>query len=96
MRRLKLISGIAWILSWFFLYREIFVWHHVTPSLRFNPPPLPSWAPPGTQAHAGGFLITVMTTSVLAPLAFVAAVILDKMRHRPVRGKSHPPQDRGQ
>ncbi|GAA2277782.1 hypothetical protein GCM10010149_21570 [Nonomuraea roseoviolacea subsp. roseoviolacea] len=85
MRWAKRISLIAWLLSWFFLYREIFVWHHVTPSLRFNPPPLPSWMPPGAKAHAGGFLITVMATSALAPLTFIAAAILDKIRHRKAR-----------
>jgi hypothetical protein len=85
MRWVKRISLIAWLLSWFFLYREIFVWHHVTTSLRFNPPPLPSWAPPGTKAHAGGFLITVMAASALAPPTFIVAMILDRLRHKPTR-----------
>ena len=78
MRRLKLASGIAWILCWFGLYLEVFRWHHVTRSLRLNPPP----APPGTNVHAqpGGFLIMVLTASLVAPLMFTTAVVVGWLR----------------
>jgi hypothetical protein len=32
------ISGSIWLLSWIGIYLEIFYWHHMTPSLRLNPP----------------------------------------------------------
>jgi hypothetical protein len=88
MRKLKWISGALWGLSWFFLYREIFVWHHVTTSLRFNPPP----PPPGTtlQPHAGEFLIAVMVGSALAPLVFLTTVIMDWAHRRPISSPAEP------
>ena len=39
MRWLRWISGIVWIFCWYTLYLEVFRWHHMTKSLRFNPPP---------------------------------------------------------
>ena len=39
MRRLRWISGIVWIFCWYTVYLEVFRWHHMTKSLRFNPPP---------------------------------------------------------
>ncbi len=38
---------IVWIFSWYTIYLEIFRWHHMTKSLRFNPPP----PPPGTDTR---------------------------------------------
>ena len=86
MRRMKWISGAVWILSWLALYREIFVWHHVTRSLRLNPPP----APRGTDVkpQPGGFLITVLICSVVAPLVFLAGTIVDWARNRSDTGNA--------
>jgi hypothetical protein len=39
MRWLCRVSGIVWIFSWYTIYLEIFRWHHMTKTLRFNPPP---------------------------------------------------------
>jgi hypothetical protein len=50
MRWLRRVSGIVWIFSWYTIYLEIFRWHHMTKSLRFNPPPPPRsvlWDPIG-------------------------------------------------
>jgi tellurite resistance protein TehA-like permease len=76
--RLKLTSAIAWALCWFGLWLEIFRWHHVTRSLRLNPPPVP----PGSGIHArpGGFLIAILTGSVIAPLTFMTAAVVDRAR----------------
>ena len=62
MRWLRRISGIVWIFSWYTIYLEIFRWHHMTKSLRFNPPP----PPPGTDVRpkAGAPLIAVCLGSV--------------------------------
>jgi hypothetical protein len=79
MRRAKTITAIGWVVSWFFLHREIYVWHHVTPSLRLLPPaPIPGLPPP----RPGAFLIAVLITAPLAPLAFFVLIIVDFMRKR--------------
>jgi hypothetical protein len=82
-RRLKWIAGTAWVLSWYAMILEIFRWHHVTTSLRFNPPP----SPPGVDAtpHAGLFLIAVSVGSALAPPTYLTTVIVDRIRRRSVR-----------
>ena len=81
MKWLRRISGIAWLFSWYTIYREIFVWHHMTKSLRFNPPP----APPGTSTppKPGLPLLAVCLGSVAAPLVFVTAALLERARSRP-------------
>jgi hypothetical protein len=82
MRRVKWVSGIIWLLSWFGLCLEIFVWHHVTKSLHLNPPP----PPPGTniRAQPGEFLIAVLVGSAVAPLVFIGTVVVDWTRKRSV------------
>ena len=81
MRWLRRISGIVWIFSWYTIYLEIFRWHHMTKSLRFNPP-LP---PAGTDIRpkAGTPLIAVCVGAVAAPLVFLTATIRQQMRGRP-------------
>jgi hypothetical protein len=82
-RRLKWVSGILWIWSWFIVYLEIFRWHHMTKSLRFNPPP----PLPGTniKPQPGLPLITALTASAVAPPVFIVVVIVDWVRKRHVR-----------
>ena len=81
MRWLRRISGVVWIFSWYTIYLEIFRWHHMTKSLRFNPPP----PPPGTDTRprAGAPLIAVCLGSVAAPLIFLTATMIERMRVRP-------------
>lgn len=80
MRWLRWISGIVWIFCWYTLYQEVFRWHHMTKSLRFNPPP----PIPGTnvQPKAGTPLIAVCAGSVVAPLVFTTAMIATRARAR--------------
>ena len=95
MRRLRWISGIVWIFSWYTVYLEVFRWHHMTKSLRFNPPP----PIPGTNfpPRAGMPLITVCLSSVVAPLVFITATIVKRARsgheQAPLRERQAP--DRG-
>ena len=81
MRWLRRISGIVWIFSWYTIYLEIFRWHHMTKSLRFNPPP----PLPGTdiRPRAGAPLIAVCVGSVAAPLIILTATMIERMRVRP-------------
>jgi hypothetical protein len=82
-RQVMWISGIAWPVSWFCLGLEIFHWGHVTRTLRLNPPKVPAGYP---KPRPGGFLLSVLAASALAPLAFLAAVMArwcDRRRHRP-------------
>jgi hypothetical protein len=78
MRWLRWISGIVWIFCWYTVYLEVFRWHHMTKSLRFNPPP----PIPGTnvQPQAGTPLIAVCLGSVVAPLVFMTATIVKRAR----------------
>ena len=77
-RRLRWISGIAWIASWRTIYLEIFRWHHMTRTLRFNPPP----ALPGTdiQPKAGLPLIAACVTAVAAPIVFLTTIFVERTR----------------
>jgi hypothetical protein len=81
MRWLRRVSGIVWIFSWYTIYREIFRWHHMTKTLRFNPPP----PLPGTdiQPKPGAPLIAVCLGSVAAPLIFFAATMIERICARP-------------
>ena len=80
MRGLRRISGAVWVFSWYTIYKEIFVWHHMTKTLRFNPPP----PLPGTdiQARAGVPVKAVCLSSVAAPLVFLASTIRGRTRAR--------------
>jgi hypothetical protein len=76
------LSGAIWLLSWIGMALEIFYWHHVTPSLRLNPPPqLPGLPSP----RPGGFLITVIVSSIAAPLVCLALALAVWLRKRPAR-----------
>ncbi len=81
MRWLRRVSGIVWIFSWYTIYLEIFRWHHMTKTLRFNPPP----PLPGTdiQPRPGAPLIAVCLGSVTAPLVFLTATMIERLRARP-------------
>lgn len=63
----------VWLFSWVTIYREIFVWHHMTTTLRFAPPEVP----PGVdvQPKAGLPLKAVCVTSVLAPILTLALTL---------------------
>ena len=83
---LRRISGIIWIFTWRTIYLEIFRWHHMTKSLRFNPPP----PPPGTdiRPRPGAPLIAVCAGAVAAPLVFVAATVAERVRGKSARTPS--------
>ena len=82
LRRVLWVSGIAWIVSWYLLGLEIFHWHHVTKTLRLNPPK----APPGYPEPKPGIpLLSVLGGSALAPIVFLVAAIAargDRLRRR--------------
>ena len=73
-----IVAGI-WVVSWYFLYREIYVWHHVTPAFQLNPPPrLPGVPPP----QPGLFVLSVLVASPTAPLLLLVLVSVDLLRRR--------------
>lgn len=78
MRRLRWLSGICWLLCWRIVYLEVFRWHHLTKSLRFNPPP----PLPGTDIRPGpGMPVrAVRAGAVVAPAVFVAATLAERRR----------------
>jgi hypothetical protein len=81
-RRVMWVSGIAWIVSWSCLGLEIFHWHHVTKTLRLNPPKVP----PGYPAPRPGlFLLSVLAGSVLAPAVFLTAIAVQAGKWRPIK-----------
>ncbi len=41
MRMLRTVASVAWAVSWYLIWKEIFVWRHMTKSLRFQVPDLP-------------------------------------------------------
>jgi hypothetical protein len=75
MRLAKWLGGAVWIGSWYMMYLEITRWHHVKPSLAFNPgPPMP-----GTdiRPHPGQPLVLLYIAGVAAPLLAIAATITE-------------------
>ncbi|MCU1613444.1 MAG: hypothetical protein JWO98_984 [Frankiales bacterium] len=70
MRWVRWTSGLLWIGSWFLMFLEVFHWHHMTTTLRFDPTP-----PPGVpgRGHPGGPLIAAWVCAIAAPLVFLAA-----------------------
>jgi hypothetical protein len=69
--------GALWLLSWFVIFLEVFRWHHMTTSLRLNPPPpIPGFPPP----RAGGFLKSAIALSIASPTVFVALLVLRSLR----------------
>lgn len=62
-RKAMWITTGVWISSWFAIYLEIHRWHHMTPSLRLNPP--------DPRGKPGEFVIAVIVSSVIAPVVLV-------------------------
>ncbi|HEX3787394.1 MAG TPA: hypothetical protein VHW44_05995 [Pseudonocardiaceae bacterium] len=89
MRWLRWISGIAWIVSWRIVYLEIFRWHHLTRTLRFNPPT----PPPGSliEPRAGLPVRAIRLTAVLSPVVFVLSSVV---RAREAAGPDRRPARR--
>lgn len=70
LRKARWLVGVAWVMSWFELYLEIYRHHHVTRSLLLHPG---SWWEAGQigQPRPGGWLLTVLVSSALLPLLFL-------------------------
>ena len=83
-RWLRRIAVVVWGFSWYTIYREIFVWHHMTTGLRFRAPDVPP-AIDG-RPHPGLPLIAVCVTSVAAPLAVLATTFVLHHRRRGAGG----------
>ena len=85
MQKMRWLVAVAWCLSWFELYLEIYRYHHVSRSVLVNPA---SWFPgAGLQARPGGWLQAILVCSVLAPLLFAFLVFWSKL-HRSRLGDS--------
>jgi hypothetical protein len=69
-RRVGWLLGVAWFLSWFELYLEVFRHHHVAPPHVLGLASAPAAVPAG--ARAGGWLRTVLACAALAPPLCVA------------------------
>jgi hypothetical protein len=85
-RWLRWISGAVWAFSWCTIYLEIFRWHHITRSLRFQAPT------PANEIHAparaGWPVRAIRLASFAAPVVFLTAVAAGSPPARP------PPADR--
>jgi hypothetical protein len=77
MRRMMWAVGLAWVLSWIGLWREIFRSHHVTASLRLNPPKPPPWMP---EPKPGLPLLLILGCAALSPIAFLIMLIVYRTR----------------
>lgn len=72
MRLVRWASGLLCIGSWFLMVLEVFYWHHMTRSLRFDRTP-----PPGVhgKGHPGWPLVAAWVVAVVAPLVFLASIV---------------------
>jgi hypothetical protein len=82
MRLATWLGGAVWIGSWYSMYLEITRWHHVKPSLAFNPGPVPA---SGIRPRPGQPLILLYIACVAAPLAVAASVVRNRVRRRIIR-----------
>jgi len=82
MRLIRWTSGLLWIGSWVLVFLEVFRWHHMTKTLRFDATPPPGVHGPG---HPGRPLIAAWVCAVVAPLVFVAATVVQSRRARAAR-----------
>jgi hypothetical protein len=71
-RLVRWASGLLWIGSWFLMVLEVFYWHHMTRSLRFDPTP-----PPGVhgEGHPGGPLVAAWVVALVSPLVFFVSTV---------------------
>lgn len=76
MRWLRWISGAVWVFSWHTIYLEIFRWHHMTRSLRFQAPPAMTGS--HAPARAGMPVRAMRVASVAAPVVFLTATIAER------------------
>ena len=90
LRRAEWVAGVAWALSWFELYLEIYRYRHVAPprALEFLAPPLAV----GAGAQAGGWLRTVLACSALAPGLFVVLAVWRRARRSAARPATPEPR----
>ena len=77
-QKARWLIGVAWTLSWFQLYLEIYRYHHVTASLVRD---LPASRGIGATARPGVWLLSVLACSALAPPLFAALLLWTRFRH---------------
>lgn len=89
-KRLRWISAAAWLFSWRVVYLEIFRWHHMTKTLRFNPPPVP----PGMNVapKAGLPLKAVCVCAIAAPVVFLGTWVTPDRAARLSKSGVGPPR----
>ena len=61
-------AAVVWAGSWYLMYLEITRWHHVKPTLAFNPPPVSGT---GVRPHPGVPLLALYVAAVAAPITVV-------------------------
>jgi hypothetical protein len=78
MRMLRIVALLAWPVSWYLIWKEIFVWHHMTKTLRFQAPD----PPPGVTVtpRPGVPVICLRAVAVAAPVVCVLAFAAEARR----------------
>jgi hypothetical protein len=79
MRFVKWLGCGVWAGSWYLMYLEVTRWHHVKPSLAFNPPPVSA---DGVRPRPGLPLILLYGACAVFPLAVVAASVMQARGRR--------------
>ena len=77
-RRAKRLAAVVWFLSWFELYLEIYRHHHVSSSFLLTGRLSPSGMP--ANAHAGGWLRSVLIASAITPLIALILLVWERLR----------------
>ena len=94
-RVVAVISGAAWVWSWYTMYLEIHRWRHVTRSFRFNPgPPIPGTT---IRPRPGLPLKALFVCAAGSPAVFAAAIAAMARTHAVTRqeGSGHRPATAG-
>lgn len=71
-RVVAVISGAAWVWSWYTMYLEVHRWKHLTKSFRFKPgPPLPGTT---IRPRPGLPVKALFVCAAVSPAVFAAAI----------------------
>ncbi len=83
MRMLRTVALVAWPMSWYLIWKEIFVWRHMTKSLRFQVPDLP----PGVTVtpRPGVPVICLRAVAVASPIVCVLGFAVEAWRREQLR-----------
>ena len=93
MRMLRIVALVAWPVSWYLIWKEIFVWRHMTKSLRFQ---VPEPAAGRDDVSRPGVPVRLLrAVAVASPIVCVLGFAVEAWRPAQLRRAGSGGSDRG-